>query len=74
MSPIQTLYRHESASAGAREISREPFHRALMCLRRWFDRIGQRAALSELDDHLLSDIGRTRAEVEAEIRKPFWRA
>ena len=74
MSPIQILYRHESVSAGASEISREPFHRALMCLCRWFDRSGQRAALSELDDHLLSDIGRTRAEVEAEIRKPFWRA
>jgi uncharacterized protein YjiS (DUF1127 family) len=74
MSPIQILYRHESASAGAREISREPFHRAIRSLCCWFDRIAQRAALSELEDHLLRDIGRTRAQVEAEIRKPFWRA
>ena len=71
MSPIQILYRQKSAAAGAREISREPFQQALRSLRRWFDRIGQRAALSELDDHLLRDIGRTRAQVEAEIRKPF---
>jgi uncharacterized protein YjiS (DUF1127 family) len=40
---------------------------------RWLDRIDQRMALEELDEHLLQDIGKTRLEVEAEAKKPFWR-
>jgi uncharacterized protein YjiS (DUF1127 family) len=30
--------------------------------------------LARLDDHLLSDIGLSRSDVEREIHKPFWRA
>jgi uncharacterized protein YjiS (DUF1127 family) len=33
----------------------------------------QRRALAELDDDRLRDIGRTRAEAQAEAAKPFWR-
>jgi len=40
----------------------------------WLNRTHQRACLTDLDDHLLMDIGKTRAEIETEIRKPFWRA
>ena len=43
-------------------------------LERWRARHRQRHALLRLDDHLLADIGLTRAEAEAEARKPFWRA
>lgn len=32
----------------------------------------QRARLRLLDDHLLSDIGVTRAEAEAECARPHW--
>jgi uncharacterized protein YjiS (DUF1127 family) len=31
-----------------------------------------RVVLSGLNDHLLRDIGMTRAEAEFEINKPFW--
>jgi uncharacterized protein YjiS (DUF1127 family) len=33
----------------------------------------QRAALRELDNRLLRDIGKTRREAEAEASKLFWR-
>jgi uncharacterized protein YjiS (DUF1127 family) len=39
----------------------------------WFERTRQRRQLSELSDHMLKDIGLSRADVEAEAAKPFWR-
>ncbi|MGF1627121.1 MAG: DUF1127 domain-containing protein [Alphaproteobacteria bacterium] len=33
----------------------------------------QRQALRSMDDHMLRDIGVTRADVERETRKPLWR-
>ncbi|MEQ8862252.1 MAG: DUF1127 domain-containing protein [Thalassobaculum sp.] len=36
---------------------------------RWLDRQRQRAALAELDDRLLADIGVNRASAEAESRR-----
>lgn len=39
----------------------------------WLDRARQRRHLGELDDRLLRDIGLSRAEVEHEIERPFWR-
>jgi uncharacterized protein YjiS (DUF1127 family) len=38
----------------------------------WFERVRQRRHLGELSDHMLKDIGLSRADVEAEIAKPFW--
>ncbi|TWB77999.1 DUF1127 domain-containing protein [Azospirillum brasilense] len=32
-----------------------------------------RQALMRLDDHLLKDIGVSRADVDSEVSKPFWR-
>jgi uncharacterized protein YjiS (DUF1127 family) len=40
----------------------------------WFERARQRRQLQQLGDHMLKDIGLSRADVEAEISKPFWRA
>jgi uncharacterized protein YjiS (DUF1127 family) len=37
------------------------------------DRRVQRRKLMTLDDRMLSDIGISRADAEAEYRKPFWR-
>ncbi|HME24396.1 MAG TPA: DUF1127 domain-containing protein [Acetobacteraceae bacterium] len=39
----------------------------------WRARARQRYALSMLDDHILKDIGLTRADVDRETLKPFWR-
>ncbi|WP_119303779.1 DUF1127 domain-containing protein [Dongia deserti] len=39
----------------------------------WAERAAERRHLSELDDHLLNDIGLNRADVEAISTKPFWR-
>ena len=39
----------------------------------WAERRRQRFALAALDDNLLRDIGLSRADVESEIEKPFWR-
>ena len=39
----------------------------------WLGRREQRLALSELDDHLLADLGIKRADAARECRQPFWR-
>lgn len=59
-----------------------PFHamlvrgvgRALDTVFAWRRRWADRLALQALDDRMLSDIGISRADVEIEARKPFWRA
>jgi uncharacterized protein YjiS (DUF1127 family) len=38
------------------------------------ERAGQRRQLAELNDHMLRDIGLSRADVMAEATKPFWRS
>jgi len=40
----------------------------------WYERSRQRAALKEMDDHMLADIGVSKNEMEAESAKPFWKA
>jgi uncharacterized protein YjiS (DUF1127 family) len=39
----------------------------------WLERVHQRRHLAQLSDHMLKDIGLTRADVETELSKPFWR-
>jgi uncharacterized protein YjiS (DUF1127 family) len=39
----------------------------------WSERSRQRQALSGLDDAMLKDIGLSRADIEFEAAKPFWR-
>ena len=48
--------------------------RAGATLRLWRRRIGDRRRLAELSERDLRDIGATRADVQAEIATPFWRA
>jgi uncharacterized protein YjiS (DUF1127 family) len=38
----------------------------------WQERANQRHALASLEDHMLNDIGLTRAEAQREMAKPFW--
>ena len=40
----------------------------------WHQRSVERHRLKSLNDHMLRDIGISRFEVEAECRKPFWKA
>ncbi len=49
------------------------FGRLLSSLLDWQARAGERHRLAALDDYMLKDIGLTRADVEHEVRKPFWR-
>lgn len=46
---------------------------ALQLVGFWRDLARQRRALGRLDDRLLKDIGVSRADVEQEVAKPFWR-
>lgn len=39
----------------------------------WHARARERRALSELDEHMLRDIGLTRSEAYEESERPFWR-
>jgi uncharacterized protein YjiS (DUF1127 family) len=47
---------------------------AMRALRTWIERDRQRMSLAGLDDHMLRDIGLTRADAEAEAAKAFWQA
>lgn len=40
----------------------------------WRERSRQRSELASHGDAILKDLGLSRADVEAECRKPFWRA
>ena len=49
-----------------------PAVRLLVRLLSWSDRLRQRRQLLSMDDHLLKDIGLTRADIQCEAGKPFW--
>lgn len=40
----------------------------------WLERRAQRRTLLTMNDHLLKDIGVSRADAWREASKPFWRA
>ncbi|KAA0582188.1 DUF1127 domain-containing protein [Azospirillum sp. B21] len=54
-------------------VASRPLWRLFDLLFSALERRKQRHALMGLDDHLLKDIGVSRAEVEQEVSKPFWR-
>ena len=72
--PIRTLVAYASdAIAGTtwKELLGFGAHKAMA---EWRRRARMRNELTTLSDGDLRDIGWTRAEVDAERRKPFWRA
>lgn len=63
-----------SAVPGGRAIElRAWLARALETIQTWQERARQRRQLQGLGDHMLKDLGLHRADVEAEVAKPFWR-
>ncbi len=54
----------------ARQVARD----ILATLECWAERRRQRRALLDLNEHMLKDIGRSRADAYQEGMKPFWRA
>ena len=40
----------------------------------WQEHASERHALASLDDRMLRDVGLSRADIEVEANKPFWRA
>jgi uncharacterized protein YjiS (DUF1127 family) len=59
---------------GAGAAARRRLRRVLHTLWRWHERARQRRHLRFLSDHMLRDLGLTRAEVQVEGSKPFWRS
>lgn len=57
------------------QVARRGFRRRTAdTLRTWRRRIRERRALATLSEHDLRDARLTRADAQAEIAKPFWRA
>jgi uncharacterized protein YjiS (DUF1127 family) len=46
-------------------------HFETMC--EWQRRYEMRARMARMDDRMLDDVGLTRAQVDAEAAKPFWK-
>jgi uncharacterized protein YjiS (DUF1127 family) len=62
------------AAAPRRERRAGPIATLLLdLLSSWLRRARERRALQGLDDGMLKDIGLTRADIEFEVHKRFWR-
>ena len=48
--------------------------RGITVLETWGERAHQRRALRELSGHLMQDLALSKADIEAEAEKPFWKA
>jgi uncharacterized protein YjiS (DUF1127 family) len=59
---------------GLRSALRSSVIRMVEAFLAWHDRARERRALMELSDHMLRDIGISRAEAHDEAAKPFWRS
>ncbi|MDH3669797.1 MAG: DUF1127 domain-containing protein [Gammaproteobacteria bacterium] len=63
----------ERALGGFGDMARNWIQNGVAITLGWWDRARQRHHLLQLDDRLLKDVGLTRAEVEREAAKPFWK-
>lgn len=74
---ITTLPAVSHSAARSREASslvRGILARGLDLVVTWLQRDRDRRTLQALDDRLLRDMGISRADVEHEVAKPFWRS
>ena len=67
------LDRHSALRAG-RLVERlhRTLSRVILMLLRWQELARQRRALGALSDHMLKDLGLTRADALREAGRPFW--
>ena len=68
------IYQPLRARADAFATLRGAIRGALSTMRTWRQRAHTRRRLLTLNDHLLADIGVSRADVIREANKPFWQA
>jgi uncharacterized protein YjiS (DUF1127 family) len=61
------------AEGGPSSTARRAAVRMVEAVMAWHHRARQRRVLMELSDHLLRDIGISRADAFAEATRPFWR-
>jgi len=61
------------AKAGVRMVKKDVLQ-LLNLLWTWHERSRQRFKMKQLSDETLKDIGLSRADIEAEAHKPFWKA
>ena len=71
--PFEVGGARRMGSRRARHARRSISVRIVATLREWRRRARDRAQLARLDDHMLRDIGLTRADAEFLSNKPFWR-
>lgn len=67
--------RHAAAGTERERLARRPalVTTLLVRLAAWTERAQARSELRRLSDRSLADIGLSRAQVEREAAKPFWR-
>jgi uncharacterized protein YjiS (DUF1127 family) len=77
-SPVQTMLNGPHYGAlpqlTVRPHGRRWVKRAVDAVLTWHERARERRQLMELSDHMLRDIGISRAEAFGEAEKPFWHA
>jgi uncharacterized protein YjiS (DUF1127 family) len=71
---LQRLVAQRNAAGVLWQATRRGLERAVTRLLDWQERSWQRRQLLALGDRGLKDIGRSRADADAEARKPCWRA
>ncbi|MCB1893763.1 DUF1127 domain-containing protein [Accumulibacter sp.] len=70
---VQALFPHALLRARRRFVSDATWCRLGTTLRLWARRRRGRRELRELDEHILRDVGISRAQARFEGSKPFWR-
>jgi uncharacterized protein YjiS (DUF1127 family) len=73
MSIVAPLMSLRAPSLTAIPVSERIFH-AVLTLELWMERWSQRRALRELPEYAARDLALSRADIEAEASKPFWKA
>jgi uncharacterized protein YjiS (DUF1127 family) len=70
----ESIHSSRVTLTGSRPMLASRVERAIDLLLTWHERSRQRHHLRSLSTHMLRDIGLSRADVEGEAAKPFWRA